>query len=238
MCAGRCPTSTRFALRQRDCGRRAQRPAHAPSGPRPVLHRRRRTWASEVARPNPQRRHIPRRPGGDLHRRQRPPCPITEARTLDTLWIPTTAANDLLIITRDSNIAVNRAEIAAVRESVARMVALAGKEAIGTWAQLEVLMTRWRSIEALLDEPGPFIYFGHSDSAAAHRPWVVACVGQSAKKLPGRGNGSSKEKPSAHAHPLTSSPSEVAPSSNGAHVREIVEALDKRCSAALTGFRS
>jgi hypothetical protein len=159
-------------------------------------------------------------PGGDLHRRQRPPCPITEARTLDTVWIPTTAANDWLIITRDSNIAVNRAEIAAVRESGARMVALAGKEAIGTWAQLEVLMTRWRSIEALLDEPGPFIYFGHSDSAAAHRPWVVACVGQSAKKLPGRGNGSSKEKPSAQAHPLTSSPSEVAPSSNGASTCE------------------
>jgi PIN domain-containing protein len=63
-----------------------------------------------------------------------------------------------LIITRDSNIAVNRAEIAAVRDHNARMVALAGREAIGTWAQLEVLLTQWRRIEALLGEPGPFIY--------------------------------------------------------------------------------
>lgn len=97
-------------------------------------------------------------PGGFLHRRERPPCPITRPQTPDTVWIPQTAANGWLIITRDSNIAVNRAEIAAVRESGARMVTLAGKDAIGTWAQLEVLMTRWRSIEALLDESGPFIY--------------------------------------------------------------------------------
>jgi hypothetical protein len=53
---------------------------------------------------------------------------------------------------------VNRAEIAAVRDNSARMVALAGREAIGTWAQLEVLFTQWRRIEALIGEPGPFIY--------------------------------------------------------------------------------
>jgi len=63
-----------------------------------------------------------------------------------------------LIITRDRNIAVNRAEIAAVRDNGARMVALAGREAIGTWAQLEVLLTQWRRVEALLSESGPFIY--------------------------------------------------------------------------------
>src|SRR5664280_1339351 len=39
-----------------------------------------------------------------------------------------------------------------------RMVALAGKEAIGTWAQLEVLVSQWRAIEGLLSGPGPFIY--------------------------------------------------------------------------------
>ena len=31
------------------------------------------------------------------------------------------------------------------------MVALAGRDAIGTWAQLEVLMAQWRRIEDLLD---------------------------------------------------------------------------------------
>jgi hypothetical protein len=38
------------------------------------------------------------------------------------------------------------------------MVTLAGREARGPWDQLEVVMSRWREIEGLLDEPGPFIY--------------------------------------------------------------------------------
>jgi hypothetical protein len=97
-------------------------------------------------------------PGGDLHRRRRVPCPITDPATHDTVWIPKSAEERWLVITRDSNISVNRAEITAVRESGARMVVLAGKDAVGTWAQLEVLLIRWRSVEALLNQPGPFIY--------------------------------------------------------------------------------
>jgi hypothetical protein len=38
------------------------------------------------------------------------------------------------------------------------MVALTGDEAIGTWQQLEVVMSQWRAIERRLEEPGPFIY--------------------------------------------------------------------------------
>jgi len=38
------------------------------------------------------------------------------------------------------------------------MVVLAGKEARGTWARLEVLMCQWRAIEVRLGEDGPFIY--------------------------------------------------------------------------------
>jgi hypothetical protein len=37
------------------------------------------------------------------------------------------------------------------------MVNLAGEEAIGTFAQLEVLMSQWRRITSLLEEEGPFI---------------------------------------------------------------------------------
>ena len=59
-----------------------------------------------------------------------------------------------LIITRDRNIAVNRAEIAAVRDNGARMVALAGREAIGTWAQLEVLLTQHRASDGQGRLPG------------------------------------------------------------------------------------
>jgi len=38
------------------------------------------------------------------------------------------------------------------------MVNLAGEETIGTFAQLEVLMSQWRRIASLLEEKGPFIY--------------------------------------------------------------------------------
>ena len=38
------------------------------------------------------------------------------------------------------------------------MVALTGKEAIGTWAQLEVVMCQWRSIDSLAQQAGTFIY--------------------------------------------------------------------------------
>lgn len=76
----------------------------------------------------------------------------------DPVWIAAVTANRWLIITRDKKIGANRAEIAAVRDSGARMVALAGSEAIGTWAQLEVLMCQWRFVEDLLQQTGPFIY--------------------------------------------------------------------------------
>lgn len=33
-----------------------------------------------------------------------------------------------------------------------------GRDAIGTWAQLEVFMIQWRAIERCSDEPGPFVY--------------------------------------------------------------------------------
>ncbi len=44
-------------------------------------------------------------PGGVLHKRQRPPCSITSPAVLDTEWIPETARQGWLIITRDANIA-------------------------------------------------------------------------------------------------------------------------------------
>jgi len=38
------------------------------------------------------------------------------------------------------------------------MVVLVGEETRSTFAQLEVVMSRWRDILRALDEPGPFIY--------------------------------------------------------------------------------
>jgi hypothetical protein len=96
-------------------------------------------------------------PGAVIHKRQRQPCPITTPDVLDTDWIPQIAARGWLIITRDSMIIQNRNEIAAVRETKAKMVALNQRDAQTKWGQLEVFMTQWRRIEALAAEPGPFI---------------------------------------------------------------------------------
>lgn len=106
-------------------------------------------------------------PGGTLHRRTRPAFPITTTAVKDDVWIPQVASLGWLIITRDSRITKSRAEISAVRDSGARMVALAGPEAVGTWAQLEALCCQWRALERRLDEPGPFIY---SATRTALRP--------------------------------------------------------------------
>jgi len=74
------------------------------------------------------------------------------------VWIAQVASLGWLIITRDSRIASKRAELAAVRDSGARMVALSGPETVGTWSQLEVLCCQRRAIERQFEEPGPFIY--------------------------------------------------------------------------------
>jgi len=73
---------------------------------------------------------------------------------LDSDWIPQVAARGWLIVTRDSMIIQNRNEIAAVRENKAKMVALNQRDAQTKWGQLEVFMTQWRRIEALISEPG------------------------------------------------------------------------------------
>ncbi|MGZ3383184.1 MAG: PIN-like domain-containing protein, partial [Isosphaeraceae bacterium] len=56
-------------------------------------------------------------PGGALHRRVRPSCPISDTAARDEAWIPEVTRHGWLIITRDRNIATNPAEIAAVRDS-------------------------------------------------------------------------------------------------------------------------
>lgn len=95
--------------------------------------------------------------GATIHRRIRPPCPVPVG-SKDPHWIPTVAGYGWLIVTRDSNIQRRRAEVAAVRDHGARMVAIAGADARGTWEQLEVLMINWRRIESWAAQSGPFIY--------------------------------------------------------------------------------
>lgn len=74
------------------------------------------------------------------------------------MWIPAVAQQGWLIITRDSRIQQHIAETSAVTAASAKMVALAGREAGTLWQQLEVTLSRWRDIERVREEPGPFIY--------------------------------------------------------------------------------
>ena len=64
----------------------------------------------------------------------------------------------LVVITRDRRIADHLARIAAVVEHRARLVVITGHEAGGTWAQLQVVLTQWRGIEALAQREGPSIH--------------------------------------------------------------------------------
>jgi hypothetical protein len=98
-------------------------------------------------------------PGGPVKGgRVRAPCVINDTATPDSLWIPETARQGWLIITRDRHIQEHRAEVQAVRDSGARMVTLVSREAVDTFRQLEVLMCQWRRIEGIRHDPGPFIY--------------------------------------------------------------------------------
>jgi PIN like domain len=65
----------------------------------------------------------------------RPRCTIGVTREPDTVWIPETARQGWLIITRDRRIQEHKAELQAVRESRARMVTLTGRDAIDTFHQ-------------------------------------------------------------------------------------------------------
>lgn len=67
-------------------------------------------------------------------------------------------AQGLLIITRDADIQRRVAEVRAVVEHGASMIALASADARTVWDQLEVFINQWRAIEGLHGLPGPFIY--------------------------------------------------------------------------------
>lgn len=60
----------------------------------------------------------------------------------DTVWIPQVTSEGLLIITRDAKIQRRVAEVQAVRDHGATMVALVSADATTVWAQLEVFMNQ------------------------------------------------------------------------------------------------
>ena len=96
--------------------------------------------------------------GAQIHGLARAACTINATDTPDTVWIPYTATNGMIAITRDGRISQRVAEVGAIVQHHARLVVLTSADAKTVWDQLEVLMTQWRRIEKLHDLQGPFIY--------------------------------------------------------------------------------
>jgi hypothetical protein len=74
---------------------------------------------------------FPGDPGTVIHKRQRLPCSVASPSTDDTVWIPQVTAEGMLIITRDAKIQRRVAEVQAVLDHGAAMVALASAD-VGT----------------------------------------------------------------------------------------------------------
>jgi hypothetical protein len=96
-------------------------------------------------------------PGAEMHKRWRPPCPITEG-ALDLEWLPIVGAEGWLTLSRDRNIQDSFAELSAVREHSVKMVCLTGESAKNKWAQLECMFTYWHRVEPLPERDGPFVF--------------------------------------------------------------------------------
>lgn len=100
---------------------------------------------------------------------RRPPCPIATTAAPDTERLPIVAAKEWLIISRDHNIREDIAERRAVRESGAKMAALAGNDARTKWANLSWSCGAGRESRQWPSSPGrsstwPAIFNPHAAS--------------------------------------------------------------------------
>jgi hypothetical protein len=87
-----------------------------------------------------------------------PACPIDRTETPDRVWIPEITRHGMAIITRDKAILSRLAEVEAVRASKAQMYALQPEGAGLRWELLEIVVTKWRAMEAHRQStPGPFV---------------------------------------------------------------------------------
>ena len=117
---------------------------------------------------------FPGDPGGEVRKRIRAACPITDTATKDLIWIPTVTQQGWAIITRDRGIGRKPAERNAVTRHGAKLFVLVKplNRSFDLWSQLEVFLTQWRRIERFSQEPGPFIYNVHRTTM--RRVWPPA----------------------------------------------------------------
>lgn len=97
-------------------------------------------------------------PGGTVKRRERPPCPVESPHLPDHEWLPIVGGQGWAVLTRDRRIERRPAERQAVIDYGVKLFAITSPEQLDKWRQLEIIMSRWRDLEALAEQPGPFIY--------------------------------------------------------------------------------
>lgn len=90
-------------------------------------------------------------------RRQRPPCIVTDPSLPDPEWIPTVAAEGLVVLSRDRRIGRSPAEIDAVRREGLRVVFIDARRDPTTWGELGVVVHQWNSIAGLHEKDGPLL---------------------------------------------------------------------------------
>ena len=90
-------------------------------------------------------------------RRERPPCVVTNPSLPDPDWIPTVAAEGLVVLSRDRRIGRSPAEIKAVRREKLRVVFIDARRDPTTWGELGVVVHQWRSIAGLHEMRGPLL---------------------------------------------------------------------------------
>lgn len=97
-------------------------------------------------------------PGGTVKKRTRPPCPVTSPGVADREWLPVVGQQGWAALARDRRIERRPAERTAVIAHGVKLFAITSPEQLDKWRRLEIVMSRWRDIEELAGQSGPFIY--------------------------------------------------------------------------------
>lgn len=86
-------------------------------------------------------------------------CPIDDPATRDVAWLPVAGEHGWVVLMRDKRIRTRPGERRRLAECGVRAFAMTGAGNYSRWLTLELLVRRWREIEAVAAaEPGPFIY--------------------------------------------------------------------------------
>lgn len=83
-----------------------------------------------------------------------PDLPDVPRGTLDPDWLPTIAALELIVLTRDKRMRYKPGERQLLLEHGLRVVALTGTKNMTTWEMLELVVRGWAKLERLVKDQG------------------------------------------------------------------------------------